>query len=77
MGHARGGGVALALGFRNAIFPSGRRLSPLFYQGDQIFIFPAPISCLGDGCISQLTAFEQLRLLVSTVLGIKVAVQSA
>jgi hypothetical protein len=28
--------------------PVMRRLSPLFYQGAQIFIFPAPISCLGD-----------------------------
>jgi hypothetical protein len=23
-------------------------LSPLFYEDDQIFIFPAPISCLGE-----------------------------
>jgi hypothetical protein len=26
-------------------------LSPLFYEDDQIFIFPAPISCLGEPCL--------------------------
>jgi hypothetical protein len=31
-----------------SLFPSRWRLSPLFYEGGQIFIFPAPISCLGD-----------------------------
>ena len=38
--------------FRNAIFPSWFlsrwRLSPLFHEDAQIFIFPAPISCLGE-----------------------------
>ena len=42
LGRARGGSPGLALGFRNAMFPSCWRLSPLFYQGAQIFIFPAP-----------------------------------
>ena len=40
------------LGFRKAMFPSlfqsWWRLSPLFSQDAQIFIFPAPISYLGD-----------------------------
>ena len=35
-------------------FPSSCRLSPLFYEGDQIFIFPAPISCLGKRLICRL-----------------------
>jgi hypothetical protein len=40
------------LRLRNAMFSSlfalWARLSPLFHEGAQIFIFPAPISCLGD-----------------------------
>ncbi len=59
LGRARDGSPGLALGFRNAMFPSCWRLSPLFYQGGQIFIFPAPLSCLGEGCISQLIVFRQ------------------
>jgi hypothetical protein len=51
LGRARDGGPGLRLGFRNAIFASWRRLSPLFHQGGQIFIFPAPISPLGECCI--------------------------
>ncbi len=61
LGRARGGSPGLALGFRNAMFPSCWRLSPLFYQGGQIFIFPAPLSFLGEGCISQLIVFQQAR----------------
>ena len=41
------GGQPLGLGFRNALFPSWWRLSPLFYQDGQIFRFPAPINHLG------------------------------
>jgi hypothetical protein len=41
-GRAKGGGPGLALSFRNAIFPSWLRLSPLFYQGGQILFFPPP-----------------------------------
>jgi hypothetical protein len=74
------------------MFPSCRRLSPLFYQGGQFFIVPAPISCLGDGSISQLIVFpegpgqapmlaatvlKKLGLLVRTVLRLSLAVQSA
>jgi hypothetical protein len=43
-----GGPTWLAWGFRNARFPSLCRLSPLFYQDDQIFIFPALLRCLGE-----------------------------
>jgi hypothetical protein len=68
----RRGSPGLALGFRNAMFPSCWRLSPLFYQGAQIFIFPAPLSCLGEGCISQLIVFRQgpshAPMLAATVL---------
>jgi hypothetical protein len=72
------------------MFPSCWRLSPLFYQDAQIFIFPAPLSCLWEGCISQLIVFrrpshapmlavpvlEKLGLLVRTVLRLRLAVQS-
>jgi hypothetical protein len=72
LGRARDGSPGLALGFRNAMFPSCWRLSPLFYQGGQIFIFSAPISCLGNGCISQLIVFRQgpshAPMLAATVL---------
>ena len=61
LGRARCGSPGLALGFRNAMFPSCWRLSPLFYQDGQIFIFPAPISCLGEGCISQLIPAPEPR----------------
>jgi hypothetical protein len=61
LGRAKGGSPGLALGFRNAMFPSCWRLSPLFYQDAQIFIFPAPISCLGEGCISQLIPAPEPR----------------
>ena len=40
LGRTRGGGPGLKLGCRNAIFGSWRRLSPLFHEGAQIFIFP-------------------------------------
>jgi hypothetical protein len=30
-----------------------RRLSPLFYQDGQILFFPAPLSYLGDYCVSR------------------------
>jgi hypothetical protein len=39
---------ALLLGLPLAGFSSRCWLSPLFYEDAQIFIFPAPISCLGD-----------------------------
>jgi hypothetical protein len=72
LGRARGGSPGLTLGFRNAMFPSCWRLSPLFYQGGQIFIFPAPLSCLGEGCISQLIVFRQgpsqVPMIAATVL---------
>jgi hypothetical protein len=39
---------ALLRGLPSAGFSSRCWLSPLFYEDAQIFIFPAPISCLGD-----------------------------
>jgi hypothetical protein len=57
LGRARGGDPGLALSFRNAMFPSWCLLSPLFHQGGQIFIFPAPLTPLGVGHISQLICF--------------------
>jgi hypothetical protein len=39
------------------MYPSWCRLSPLFHQGGQIFIFPAPINHLGERRISQLLCF--------------------
>ena len=32
---------------------TGRRLSPLFFQDGQIYFFPAPLSYLGDYCVSR------------------------
>jgi hypothetical protein len=49
----------LALSFRNAMFPSWCRLSPLFYQGGQIYIFPAPMNHLGGGALARL-GFDRL-----------------
>jgi hypothetical protein len=50
----------LRFGFRNALFPScfpsRCRLSPLFYEDDQIFIFPAPINCFRRALICRLPA---------------------
>ena len=34
------------------------QLSPLFYQDDQIFYFPAPLSHLGELPIDQLLVFQ-------------------
>jgi hypothetical protein len=52
LGACQGDGPGLRFGFRNAIFLSWFlsrwRLSPLFYEDVQIFIFPAPIICLGE-----------------------------
>jgi hypothetical protein len=42
LGRARCGSPGLKLGFRNAMFPSCWRLSPLFYQDAQILFFPPP-----------------------------------
>jgi hypothetical protein len=52
LGRPREAGPGLVLRLRNAMFPSSvplwPRLSPLFCQDAQIFIFPAPINSLGD-----------------------------
>ena len=52
LGRARGDGPGCGLvsGMRSSrlAFPRRRRLSPLFHEDDQIFIFPAPISYLGE-----------------------------
>jgi hypothetical protein len=51
LGRARGDGpwFGLVSGMMfPSCFPSRCRLSPLFDEDGQIFIFPAPISCLGE-----------------------------
>jgi hypothetical protein len=54
----------LRFGFRNGVFPSwflsGWRLSPLFHEDGQIFIFPALISCLGEQYCPQLAVTARL-----------------
>jgi hypothetical protein len=42
LGRAKGGSPGLALGFRNAMFPSCWRLSPLFTKMLKFLFFPPP-----------------------------------